>query len=199
MHAKVTATGLALGIVLGLALPGPAGAGAGFTIRIGSGTDAPSSPPGATPRATTPWVVAPPDKEGRPHDRRDRDWRRKRYHHRSPYLGHYGGTYYAAPAPVPPPVAEAPPEAVAPPEPAPPPDPRGPLFLSPARGAAAAVGAEDWQVGEALPAGVPQVTLDWRSYGLPEPPPGRVYARVGRTVLLITASGRVVEGVLPPG
>jgi len=54
-------------------------------------------------------------------------------------------------------------------------------------------------VGDILPPGVPHVTLDWRGYDLPEPPAGRVYARVGRSVLLITASDRVIEDVLPPG
>jgi Ni/Co efflux regulator RcnB len=80
--------------------------------------------------------------------------------------------------------------------PAGPPDARGPLRLSPARGIAA--GAPAYSVGEALPSGLPHVTLDWRRFELPEPPPGRIYARVGRDVLLITSSGRVVESVLPP-
>jgi Ni/Co efflux regulator RcnB len=46
---------------------------------------------------------------------------------------------------------------------------------------------------------LPHVTLAWRQFDLPEPPPGRLYARVGRDVLLITAAGRIVESVLPPG
>jgi Ni/Co efflux regulator RcnB len=78
-----------------------------------------------------------------------------------------------------------------------PPDPSGPLRLSPARGMAAA--APTYNVGEALPPTLPHVTLDWRQFNLPEPPPGRLYARVGRDVLLITSSGRIVESVLPPG
>jgi Ni/Co efflux regulator RcnB len=203
MRTSLTAIGLVLGLALGLAFPGQAGAGAGFTIRIGTGHDIPPKSHGVKPRATTPWVVPPPERHSRPHHRRDHDrydrYRRGgRYLYGSPYLGHYGGSYYSEPAPSAPPLeVVAPPVAVAPPEPAPIPDPRGPLFLAPARGVA--VDAEDWQVGDVLPAGVPQVTLDWRRYDLPEPPPGRLYARVGRDVLLITASDRVIESVLPPG
>lgn len=89
-----------------------------------------------------------------------------------------------------------PPVTVAPAEPLPPPpDPRGPLRLM-ARGGEPA--SAPYNVGEALPTGLPHVTLDWRRYDMPEPPPGRIYARVGRDVLLITAIGRVVEKILPP-
>lgn len=213
MRAKVTVATLGLVPILALGLSvaasGPAEAGAGISIRIGSGWDMPRPGPGHTRTpgtgsvATSPWVVGKPEPKGRPrhghgHDRHRDDWRRDRYGYRSHYLGHYGGTLYTAPGgQVPPPVVEAPPVAAAPPEPAPPPDPRGPLRLSPARGAA--VTSENWEVGEALPPGVPQVTLDWRRYELPEPPSGRIYARVGRTVLVITASDRVIESVLPPG
>jgi Ni/Co efflux regulator RcnB len=98
------------------------------------------------------------------------------------------------PAPAPVQVAPVPPVAV---EPPPPPDPRGPLRLTPARGIAP--GAAPYSVGEALPQHLPHVTLDWRQFDLPEPPPGRLYARVGRDVLLITATGRVVESVVPLG
>jgi len=82
-------------------------------------------------------------------------------------------------------------------EPAEPPDPQGPLRLTPARGVTP--NAAPYVLGEALPGHVPHVTLDWREFELPEPPPGRLYARVGRDVLLITAAGRFVERVLPPG
>ena len=91
----------------------------------------------------------------------------------------------------------APPVVATPAEPSPPPDPRGPLRRIPARGVAP--GAAPFIVGEALPPSLPHVTLDWRHFDLPEPPPGRLYARVGRDVLLITAAGRIVEQVLPPG
>ena len=76
-------------------------------------------------------------------------------------------------------------------------DPRGPLWLSSARGAALA--ERPYNVGEALPPGLPHVTIDWRQFDLPAPPRGQFYARVGRDVLLITAAGRIVESVLPPG
>ena len=54
-------------------------------------------------------------------------------------------------------------------------------------------------VGEALPPNLPHVTLDWRQFDLPEPPPGQIYARVKRDVLLITATGRIVKKVVPQG
>lgn len=196
MRRMMTAIGLILGGALAVALPGQSEAGSGFKFGSGPGVSSghEAGPLRLKPRAGTPWVEKRPEPRGGPHHRRDRDRHHRRDYYRSPYLGHYGGTYYAAPTePVAPPVAAAPPE---PEPPAPPPDPRGPLFLSPARGAEAADDA--WQVGDALPTGVPQVTLDWRSYDLPEPPAGRIYARVGRTVLLITASDRVIESVLPP-
>jgi Ni/Co efflux regulator RcnB len=98
-----------------------------------------------------------------------------------------------APAPAPVQVAPVPPVAV---EPPPPPDPRGPLRLA-ARGTAPT--GVPYTVGEALPPDLPHVTLDWRQFDLPEPPPGRLYARVGRDVLLITATDRVVESVVPLG
>jgi Ni/Co efflux regulator RcnB len=126
-------------------------------------------------------------------DRRDAK-RHDRFHHLVPRFRVYRADREPEPAPPAPP---APPEVAAPPEPAPPPDPRGPLWLTPARGAAPE--AERWQLGEALPPGLPHVTLDWRLHGLPAPPPGRIYVRVGRDVLLITAGERVVELVVPSG
>ena len=90
-----------------------------------------------------------------------------------------------------------PPVVVTPVEPPPPPDPHGPLRRTLARGVEP--GPVPYSLGEALPPSLPHVTLDWRRFELPEPPPGRLYARVGRAVLLITATGRVVEKVLPPG
>lgn len=102
-----------------------------------------------------------------------------------------------APAPVRPDPVPVPPEAVAPVEPPPPPDPHGPLRRTLARGVLP--GPALYSLGEALAPNLPHVTLDWRKFDLPEPPAGRLYARVGRDVLLITAAGRVVERVLPPG
>lgn len=102
----------------------------------------------------------------------------------------------AEPAPPPADVAPTPPVAVTPVEPPPPPDPRGPVRLLARGGAPTAV---PYNVGEPLPPGLPHVTLDWRQFELPEPPPGQLYARVGRDVLLITAAGRIVESVVPPG
>jgi hypothetical protein len=95
------------------------------------------------------------------------------------------------PAPPAPPPEAAPAAA---PEPAPPPDPRGPAIYR-ARGAGPALA---YAVGEPLPADVPHVALDWRIHGLPEPPPGLAYARVGRDVLLIDPASRVVERRLEP-
>jgi Nickel/cobalt transporter regulator len=97
----------------------------------------------------------------------------------------------------PPPAAPPPPVVAAPVEPPPPPDPRGPLRSSPARGILPAGPA--YTIGEALPRGLPHVTLDWRQFDLAEPPPGQIYARVKSDVLLITATGRVVKSVVPPG
>lgn len=95
------------------------------------------------------------------------------------------------PAPPPPRPVEPEPEAA---EPPPPPDPRGPSF-QPARGLAT---AEPYAIGEPLPEGVPFVSLDWRQYGLPEPPAGLIYARVGRDVLLIEPVSRVVRRRVDP-
>jgi Ni/Co efflux regulator RcnB len=106
---------------------------------------------------------------------------------------------------------EPPPRAIVEPEPEPeeptegapeeaetgPPDPGSPRSVSIARGAEP--GEASWEVGEPLPAGVPQVTLDWRTYGLSEPEPGRIYARVGRDVLLIEADSRRVIRRIAPG
>ena len=78
-----------------------------------------------------------------------------------------------------------------------PPDPQGPLRLTRARGAPVAQVA--FRLGEPLAPDQPHVTLDWRRYDLPEPPAGQFYGRVGRTVLLMAESGRIVEAVLPPG
>jgi len=94
----------------------------------------------------------------------------------------------------------APAAAAAVPAEQPPPDPRGEARFLPARGAApgAAPGAAGFEIGQPLPPGLPQVTLDWRFYRLPEPPPGRIYVRIGRAVLLIEAASRIVESEVTP-
>lgn len=133
------------------------------------------------------------------HERR----RKHRRHESAP--SHYSYPYFYSrrdrgyyverePAPAPVEVAPPPPVVVAPP---PPPDPRGPLRRTPARGIAPI--AVPYILGEALPPGLPHVTLNWRQFDLPEPPPRQLYARVGHDVLLITATGRIVESVVPPG
>jgi len=186
----------AITLALGLALAGPVAAQWG--------------PPShdAWPKrfGDTPWVKHPKIRDdqhegsrhdgrrhSRKHDRRD-SRRHRRYGAYVPYFRVYREDWDEAPAP---PVVQAPPEqpqSAAPPEPVPPPDPRGPLRLTPARGVAPS--SARWQVGAALPPGLPHVALDWRRYGLPEPPAGRTYARVGRDVLMITAAERVVESVV---
>lgn len=86
----------------------------------------------------------------------------------------------AAPAPESDPVAEAPP------------DPASPRPVAVARGAETA--APGYEIGQPLPADTPQVTLNWRAYGLPEPPAGQVYARVRGEILLLDAADRLVIG-----
>jgi len=96
----------------------------------------------------------------------------------------------AAPSDAAPPVeAEEPPRD--------PPDTAPPGERALPRGRAA--DARAFEIGEPLPDGVPHVTLDWRTYGLPRPGPGQVYARVGRDILVIDASTRVVRRVVEPG
>jgi Ni/Co efflux regulator RcnB len=125
---------------------------------------------------------------------------RRRHHGLFLFGRHFHGHYrrrVREPVAVEPPPAPVPPVVAAPAEPPPPPDPHGPLRLTLARGIAPA--EAPYRIGEALPPGLPHVTLAWRQFDLPEPPPGQLYARVGRDVLLITATGRIVESVLPPG
>lgn len=77
---------------------------------------------------------------------------------------------------------------------------RKPVPLDP-RGRAAFVGegdgiVGDWAAGDILPRNVPHVTLDPIVYGLPQPPSGEKYARVGNDVLRIdTGSRRITEVV----
>lgn len=93
-----------------------------------------------------------------------------------------------------------PPAPAPPPEPevvvvTPPPDPRGPRF-APARGIVPA--APLFAVGAPLPRREPFVTLDWRRFELPEPGIGQEYVRLGRDVLLIDSTSRVVLEAVQP-
>ncbi len=172
-------------LALGIALAVPAAAEFRFSARIGSGSGFAAMPGGGAP-----WVRRRAEKrpQRRRHDGIFLFGRQFRGHHRH---------REREPAPVEVRPVPVPPVAAAPVEPSPPPDPRGPLRRTPARGIVPA--EAPYRLGEALPPGLPHVTLAWRQFDLPEPPPGQLYARVGRDVLLITAAGRVVESVLPPG
>jgi Nickel/cobalt transporter regulator len=55
----------------------------------------------------------------------------------------------------------------------------------------------DWAAGDVLPHGIPHVTLDPVAYGLPEPPPGQKYVRVGNDVLRIETGSRRIAEVVP--
>ena len=185
---------------LGAFLAMPAGAELRLSVQIGSWSGVAAQPRGVGAA----WVKHRPERRSvRRHERRF-ERRFERRHERQRRHGGFLLPFYlrdydrypsrrSAPVkPVPPP-----PVVAAPAEPPPPSDPHGPLRLIPARGVAPV--AAPYNVGEALPPGLPHVTLDWRHFDLPEPPPGQLYARVGRDVLLITAFGRIVERVLPPG
>ena len=207
---------LGLGLGLGLALATPAGADGGFSLRIGAGVGNVASDP--DPDAMAPERGAPHHGTGRefrrgetdepPHSRLikrkrrvdARDDPRDRFHRprRRPFFlvprfdddDDDEERIVVVPVPTP---APDPPEAKTA-EPPPPPDPRGPA-IRPARGVGTAA---PFTVGEPLPADLPHVALDWRSYALPEPPPGLAYARVGRAVLLIDPATRVVARVVEP-
>ncbi|HSF96510.1 MAG TPA: RcnB family protein [Thermohalobaculum sp.] len=175
-----------IAIALGLAA-------APVSAQFGAGANPPPEDGG-----TSPWIRKPAEPKGDTDRDHDRD--RKRGHRRDGrfrvFIPHpYYYPYDRDDAATPPAEPAEPPEPVTPPEPQAPPDPLGPLNRSLARGAAAP--EPPWQLGHPLPAGLPHVTLDWRRYDLPEPPAGRLYARVGRDVLVITAAGRVVERVMP--
>ena len=187
-------------LAVGAALVLPTDGVAGQMSRGGKGHG-----PSAAP--VLPWTIGLGKKRGREHAHgkfRDRG-HRWRFDRRDRFDGFiyfpiFGyGDYYdrdsplALPPALPPPPPE-PPVVEAPAEPPPPPDPRGPLRLTQARGMPPA--EPPYAVGEALPADLPHVTLDWRQYELPEPPAGRLYARIGRDVLLITEVDRVVEKVV---
>ena len=87
----------------------------------------------------------------------------------------------AEPAPMPEPVAAVPP------------DPGSPRPVALARGADAP--GPGYEIGQPLPGDIPQVTLNWRAYGLPEPPAGQIYARVYGEILLLDAADRRVIGL----
>jgi Ni/Co efflux regulator RcnB len=172
---------------LGLIFAPPAAAEVGFSVRIGNGDSSVTLQGGKLIRRGVAKGGHGP-------------WRRRGHRRSKPY-GYFLPPYYRSyreervetrPEPVAPPA----PVVVAPVEPPPPPDPRGPVRLT-ARGSAPV--AARYVVGEALPADLPHVTLDWRQFDLPEPPAGQIYARVGRDVLLISTNGRIVESVVPPG
>lgn len=198
-----------LGLGLAFALTGPARADAGLSVRIG--TDGGASIGTEDPDEVAPGRAAPRDRHHKrdhageqgsdsrftirkrpPEWDRDRDRGRDRRKERPFFLlprldDDDDDRVILVPVPTPPPEPE--PETA---EPPPPPDPRGPAIKR-ARGAATAAPVT---VGEPLPDDVPHVALDWRRYGLTEPPPGLVYARVGRTVLLLDPATRVVERVV---
>lgn len=72
-------------------------------------------------------------------------------------------------------------------------DPSGGMVRHPARGLPA---PRTWTLGEPLPRSTPHVTLAPSVYGLPRPPAGQTYARVGADVLLIEATTRRVMSVV---
>lgn len=180
-------------VVLCAALAVPATAPAGSWIGPPPAPAIPAPRPGGI-------VKGRPDRDSYFGDRPARRDRRHRPRHRPPRPALPYGYYYdydddydrdetvVVPPPAPPPA----PVPLASPVDQPPPDPRGRSRFVPARGVAAEPSA--YTIGEPLPPGVPHVTLDWAYYRLPEPPPGRIYARVGRDVLLIEAASRVVVG-----
>jgi len=193
-------------LALGLALAAPAAAEFRFSARIGSAGSGVAMLRGGgaawVERRVKQRTARRTERRMERQTERRLKRRAERRRHRGLFLfgRHFHGSHRRRarePVPVQPPPAPAPPVVVAPAEPPPPPDPHGPLWLTPARGIAPA--AAPYRLGEALPPGLPHVTLAWRQFDLPEPPRGRLYARVGRDVLLITAGGRVVERVLPPG
>jgi hypothetical protein len=105
-----------------------------------------------------------------------------------------GDTEAAAPAETP--AAPAPTPPAPEPEAKEPLDPRGAHRRHLARGAEAITA--DWQAGGTLPPGVPYVKLAPEAYDLPAPPPGRIYVRVRRDVLLIDPVTRLIEKVAEP-
>lgn len=138
--------------------------------------------------------------DGRKRHRR-KDWRGKgvsRWLHPEPYYPYFwpgapgvpgrNRTIVIVQVQAPPPAAPAA-QAAPPPEPL---DPRGRVTV---------VGEEngivgDWSEGDVLPQDLPYVSLDYAAYGLPIPPLGDRYARVGNDVLRIDAGTRRIEEVV---
>ncbi|GMG82887.1 hypothetical protein LNKW23_21000 [Paralimibaculum aggregatum] len=136
------------------------------------------------------------DRDGGHGGGRDRGRRRPRrgYYLYDPY-GYYGDDRARLR------LREAAPEAneaapAASPRPAGPPDPAAPGMRLLPRGAVSREPA--LRVGSVLPAAMPHVTLDWRTYGLPRPPEGMIYARVQRRILLLDPATRRVLGHYDP-
>ncbi len=73
-------------------------------------------------------------------------------------------------------------------------DPQGSARVVPARGRI--VAPEVYELGAILPTDRPFVALNHSSYGLPVPPPGQIYARIGRSVLRIDATSRQIVAVV---
>ncbi|MEO1492595.1 MAG: RcnB family protein [Pseudomonadota bacterium] len=73
-------------------------------------------------------------------------------------------------------------------------DPQGTSRIVPARGRITP--PTIYELGAFLPPNRPYVTLDHRRYGLPAPPVGEIYARVGRDVLRIDPSTREIRAVV---
>lgn len=195
---------IAIIFALGAGMVQPAAADFGFTLRIGNvvvTTPQPRMKPLLQPRLKS--LSQPRRSNAFWGERRSRPERpRPHPKYLYPIYPYYADDYYGSRRevrdyPASPPPAPTPPVATVPAELPPPPDPHGPLRLTTARGVTPV--STPYNLGESLPPRLPHVTLDWRQYDLPEPPAGRIYARVGRDVLVITADERVVEKVLPPG
>ena len=135
-------------LALGIALAVPAAAEFRFSARIGSGSGVKAVPHGGAP-----WV------------KRRAERRPERRHHHGLFL--FGRHFYGhhrhrerGPAPVAVEPTPVPPVVATPAAPPPPPDPHGPLQRTPARGIVPA--EAPYRLGEALPPGLPHVTLAWR-------------------------------------
>lgn len=126
-------------------------------------------------------------------DRRDRPHRPRRWY-RPPTVIYIDRTEREPAAPTETPPTPAPPPAPPETEEAEPLDPRGTHRRHLARGAE--VDDTTWRPGQVLPPDMPYVKLSPEAYGLPEPPQGRIYARIGRDVLIIDPVSRVIEEVV---
>lgn len=121
---------------------------------------------------------------------------------RNPYAKRSEGA--APPAPVPTPQAAAPAGDSRNAPTAPPTIPEKPIISDPkgldwVRLHGAGDRPRRWTLGQPLPRSVPFVALNWERYGLPKPPAGQIYARVGEDVLLIDIRDHRVRRLVPPG